>query len=180
MARQFVIEPILLTCHQLSVCVKWTKRQIKKCITGKNQAAKKEAQAVCTHPKAGKKWSVDIVGKVADALSSFDLTKHESYGGAFGPGMEKQTITTKGLVQLSEVDTEAENQKFRRRQKARKAIRREQAEDAMGKQDGETKELEILLPVRVSTPVLQPPPQPFQQRACRRHPAWVCVRAFLL
>ena len=131
--RQFVIEPLLLTCHQLSVCVKWTKRQIKKCITGKNQFKAREKEEVCTHPKAGKKWSVDIIGVVDDALSSFDLTKHESYGGAFGPGMEKQTITTKGLVQLSEVDLEAQNRKFLRRQKARKAIRWEQAEDAMDK-----------------------------------------------
>eukprot|EP01050_Picozoa_sp_SAG11_P057120 SAG11_NODE_35801_length_265_cov_0.524096_1_plen_62_part_10 len=36
-------------------------------------------------------------GQVPEELSSFDLTKHLTYGGAFGPNMEKQTITEQAL-----------------------------------------------------------------------------------
>ena len=59
------------------------------------------------HPKAGKRWSQDVIGHVAPELSTYDLAQSLTYGGAFGPDMAKQTVTEPGLLATTEDELRA-------------------------------------------------------------------------
>ena len=129
LVRMLVLEPLMQTFAGLARCVVELKKAIQKC-RGKEEFDFDFNEEVNDHPKAGKKWSQDIVGKVREELSTFDLTKHLVYGAAFGPGMTKQTITATELFTVSEHQAEADTRKSKRRLAARTQLRRQATADA--------------------------------------------------
>ena len=82
------------------------------------------------HPKAGKRWSQDVIGHVAPELSTYDLAQSLTYGGAFGPDMAKQTVTEPGLLATTEDELRATAVEATKRAKVRKELARSHSDAA--------------------------------------------------
>jgi hypothetical protein len=82
------------------------------------------------HPKAGKRWSQDVIGHVAPELSTYDLAQSLTYGGAFGPDMAKQTVTEPGLLATTEDELRATAVEAAKRAKVQKELARSHSDAA--------------------------------------------------